>query len=108
MTIQIRRANSEDAPVLTEIAQAAKSFRGFPDDWADYWKEDLFVTPDFINRNEVYVAMCGDEVAGFSAISRKDDRVELEHLWVKPEHIDSGAGRELFMHAMERACQLNA
>ncbi len=108
MSIEIRKANGDDAGVLTEIAQAAKQFWGFPDDWADYWKEDLFITPDFINRNEVYLAMRGGEVAGFSAIGEKNGRAELERLWVKPKHIGSGAGRELFMHAMERACELNA
>jgi ribosomal protein S18 acetylase RimI-like enzyme len=108
MSIQIRKASGEEAGVLTEIARAAKKFWGFPEDWADHWKEDLFITPDFITRNEVYLAMCGDDVAGFSAISRKDNQAQLEHLWVKPEHLGSGAGRELFMQAMERVCELNA
>jgi GNAT superfamily N-acetyltransferase len=34
--------------------------------------------------------------------------VELEHLWVSPEHIGTGIGRALFDHAVRRAAALGA
>jgi GNAT superfamily N-acetyltransferase len=33
----------------------------------------------------------------------RDDKAELEHLWVAPKHIGTGVGKELFLHAMQRA-----
>jgi GNAT superfamily N-acetyltransferase len=36
-----------------------------------------------------------------------DEKAELEHLWVRPSHIGTGIGKELFLDAMERAAKLN-
>jgi len=101
--ISIRRAQPEESDVLTEIAHAAKRHWGYPENWIEHWKDDLTITAAFIVNNEVYIAMIGDEIAGCCALVIKDSRAELEHIWVKPEHVRTGVGKALFMQVAERA-----
>ncbi|MEO8435865.1 MAG: GNAT family N-acetyltransferase [Pyrinomonadaceae bacterium] len=116
---RIRKAVATDSEVLTEIAHNAKRYWGYPESWIEHWKADLTITPELISSCEVYVAgsesgLAAEEVApgncvdGFYAIGIRGERAELEHMWVKPECIGTGIGKELFMHAMETAAFLNA
>jgi N-acetylglutamate synthase-like GNAT family acetyltransferase len=108
MDIQIRRAQPEEAAALTEIAQAAKRHWGYPENWIEHWKDDLTITPDFITTNEMYVAINGEEIAGCCALVMSDSLAELEHMWIRPEHMGNGVGRALFNKIVERATTLNA
>ncbi|HMJ26938.1 MAG TPA: GNAT family N-acetyltransferase [Pyrinomonadaceae bacterium] len=106
MDIEIRRARPDEASVLTEIAHAAKRHWGYPENWIQQWQADLTITPEFIARNEMYVAMKGAEIAGCGAISFNEAAAELEHMWIRPEHMGAGIGRALFNHIRERATSL--
>jgi GNAT superfamily N-acetyltransferase len=118
---QIRKAKPDEAKALTQIAHDAKSYWGYPESWLERWKDDLTLTAEFISSNEVYVAEADpgsdentgakeapNKVDGFYAIAINGEKAELEHLWVRPERIGSGTGKELLMHAMETAAFLNA
>jgi GNAT superfamily N-acetyltransferase len=111
MDVHIRRASPDEAEVLTEIAHAAKRHWGYPENWIEHWKADLTITPDFIRHNEMYVAIAGEEIVGCCAIAfsnspAEDSPAELEHMWIKPEHMGTGVGRALFMRVRERAADL--
>jgi N-acetylglutamate synthase-like GNAT family acetyltransferase len=106
MDVQIRRARPDEADVLTEIAHAAKRHWGYPESWIEHWQADLTITPEFIARNEMYVAMIDEEVAGCCALVFSAALAELEHMWIRPRHMGTGVGRALFLHAQERAANL--
>ena len=106
MTIEIRRATPEEAATLTEISHAAKSHWGYPEHWIEHWQTDLTITAQFIAKNEVYVASQGEEISGFYALVAGEGNAELEHMWVRPERIGTGIGKELFIHAMQSATSL--
>ena len=106
MNVQIRRAKPEEADVLTDIAHAAKRHWGYPENWIREWKSDLTITPEFIATNEMYVAMHGEVIAGCCAIAFSESLVELEHMWIRPEHMGTGVGRALFSYVKERAASL--
>ena len=106
MNIQIRRARPDEAGVLTEIAHAAKRHWGYPENWIERWQVDLSITPEFIADNEVYVATIDQEVAGCCAIAFGERLTELEHMWIRPQHMGAGVGRALFLHVKERAANL--
>jgi N-acetylglutamate synthase-like GNAT family acetyltransferase len=108
MDIQIRRAKPDEAAVLTEIAHAAKRHWGYPENWIEHWKEELTITPDFIANNEMYVALNGEEIAGCCALVVSGSLAELEHMWIRPEHMGNGVGRALFQQIVERATTLDA
>ena len=103
----IRSASPEDASTLTTIALEAKRHWGYPEHWITHWESDLTISSDFIRDNHVYVAEENGEIRGFYALCVKGDKAELEHMWVTPEVIGTGIGKELFLDAMERAAKLN-
>ena len=105
--VEIVRASPGDAETLTRIAFAAKSYWGYPERWIQRWQEALTITPGFISDNEVYAAVF-EEMGGFYALVERGRTVELEHLWVSPDHIGTGVGRVLFDHAVRRAAALGA
>ena len=70
------------------------------------WDADLTITPEFIAANHVYVAEAGDRLSGFYALTSKDQKAELEQMWVAPDSIGTGVGKELFLSAMQKASEL--
>ena len=106
MPIEIRGADPSEADTLTAIAHAAKRHWGYPDGWIEQWKPDLTITPQFMEDNEVFVAIDNDSIAGCCALVVTGALAEIEHMWIKPEHMGSGVGRALFEHARERAREL--
>jgi GNAT superfamily N-acetyltransferase len=108
LLMEILRARPDDAEVLTRISFAAKRHWGYPESWIERWRESLTIIPDFIRRNEVYVAVVEGNPVGFYALVGDGRKLELEHLWVSPEFIGTGMGRALFDHAVRRAAALGA
>ena len=101
--MRIRQASPGDAARLTEIAHDAKRYWGYPEHWIKHWQADLTITPEFIANNDVYVAEQEGELLGFYALIVRENKAELDHMWVAPKHVGSGVGKELFIHAMQRA-----
>lgn len=106
--VEIRRAEPDDADALSRIAFAAKGHWGYPERWMERWREGLTITPEFVGRNEVHVAVVEGEPAGLYALVGEGSKIELEHLWVLPERMGTGLGRTLFAHATGRAASLGA
>ena len=61
----------------------------------------------FVANNHVYVAEREDTLVGFYALIIREGRAQLEHMWVAPEYIGTGVGKELFIHAMQSAAGQN-
>jgi GNAT superfamily N-acetyltransferase len=105
--LKIRKASTEDATTLTKIAHDAKRHWGYPEHWINHWQDDLTISPDFIAGNEVFVAESEGDLLGFYALIIRKEKAELDHMWVAPSHIGTGVGKELFLHAMQRAAGEN-
>ena len=105
--MKIRRAAAEDSATLTRIAHDAKRHWGYPEHWLKHWQDDLTISPGFIASTDVYVAESEGRALGFYALVIREDKAELDHLWVAPPHIGTGVGKQLFIHAMQRAAKEN-
>ena len=104
--IEIRRATPDESEALTALAHAAKRHWNYPQDWIDSWKADLTLTPEFIAKHEVFVAIIDEAIAGCCALVVGDTIAELEHMWIYPEQMGKGVGRALFAHTTRRAAEL--
>ncbi len=100
MHIEIRRAAPGQAGILTEIAVRAKRYWDYPETWIQKWMPELTFTPDQIKNEHIYAAYDGDQVVGFYRLILHAPKARLEDLWVKPDAIGTGVGRELFLHAL--------
>jgi len=99
----VRKARPAEATSLTEIAHQAKRHWGYPEHWIQHWQADLTILPELIEHNDVYIAEEEGRILGFYALCRTQSGAELDHLWVVPDRIGTGVGKQLFLHAMERA-----
>jgi ribosomal protein S18 acetylase RimI-like enzyme len=101
--ILIQHANPSDADALSRIAFAAKAHWGYPVRWLELWKPQLTFTPDYFDENESWVAVDGETPIAFYTLQDKNEIAWLENLWVLPNFIGRGVGKELFFHAVDLA-----
>jgi GNAT superfamily N-acetyltransferase len=107
LNLTLRPASPDEAPALTRIAHDAKRYWGYPENWIQHWQEDLTISSDFVANNHVYVAERENTLMGFYALIIREGKAQLEHMWVAPEHMGAGVGKELFIHAMQSAAGEN-
>ena len=103
----IVRAQPEQAESLTQIAIAAKCHWDYPEAWIQFWIPQLTISADYISSNEVWMMTDKEKPIAFYALSQNEDDWELGHLWVLPDHIGKGIGKQLYNHALERCKLLN-
>ena len=104
--MKIVRAMPEDAAALTEIAHAAKRHWGYPENWIAAWRDVLTMCPEFIATNVAFTAIDEARAVGFYVLTKEDDEIHLDHLWVVPAAMRRGIGRALFEHAAAEARKL--
>jgi ribosomal protein S18 acetylase RimI-like enzyme len=98
-------ADPNDAATLSQIALSAKRYWGYPERWMEVWKPQLTFSPAYFEENESWVAEIDHLPVGFCTLLEKDGNAWIENLWVSPEVIGKGVGRELFLHALELSRQ---
>lgn len=103
--MSIRRAISRDADALSEIAFSAKAHWKYPARWLELWKPQLTFTAEYFKDNESWVADRDGVPIAFYTLQDKDGIAWIENLWVLPDYIGKGIGKELFLHAAEIARQ---
>ena len=102
-SFNLRLAKPEEAGALTDLAHESKRHWGYPENWISHWKDALTITPEYIAANQVFVAEDDESIIGFYALVVSGDRAELDHMWVSPDHLGTGVGKALFVHAMRAA-----
>jgi len=101
--VLIRRALPGESDLLTEITIAAKRHWNYPEKWMQLWLPALTISPEYILENEVWLAVVSDALVAYYALKQDGKDLWLDNLWILPEHIGEGLGRQLFQHALERS-----
>lgn len=101
--IFIQQAKPEQAGILTTITLAAKRHWNYPESWIQVWLPSLTITSDYILANETWTAVVDEECVAYYSLKHDDGYLWLDNLWVLPEFIGQGIGRQLFQHALERS-----
>lgn len=104
MQIQITACTQTDCQMLTEIAMSAKAFWGYSEAFMDAVFIELSVTPTKLaSPSSMYFkATLEDQLCGFYCIELHDQNsAELDALFVSPDWIGRGIGKQLFQHACE-------
>lgn len=103
----IRRAKPEQAGELTALTIASKRHWNYPEKWIQIWLPLMTVSPEYIRENETWAALEDGKCIGYYSLKHDGGFLWLDNLWVLPEFIGKGLGRELFQHALERAYALD-
>ena len=103
MTYRIRRVIPKEADELTLIALSAKAHWGYPERWLEVWTPELTLSPEYFEANESWAVVDNARLIAFYTLEEKNGNGWLENLWVLPEYLGKGVGKELFLHAMDLA-----
>jgi N-acetylglutamate synthase-like GNAT family acetyltransferase len=99
--MKIRPARGEEAATISDLALRGKAHWGYPAAFIERCREELTYTPEQIAAAGTWVAEDGGEIRGFYALSKvSPDTLELDALFVEPDHIGTGIGRGLMQHAL--------
>ena len=105
----IVKATISDAKTLTEIALKSKAFWGYSHDLIESWREDLTVTSTMILNCTVFKCMVDAKIVGFYVLNppKETATIVLEMLFVLPNFIGKGIGKQLLQHSFKKALKLN-
>ncbi|WP_438977996.1 GNAT family N-acetyltransferase, partial [Polaribacter sp.] len=100
----IVKANISDASLLSEIAMISKSFWGYTKQQLDSWVDDLTVSEKLILETHTFNFLVEDKIVGFYILNQpQNNNCELEMLFVLPNFIGKGIGKQLLQHAFKKA-----
>ena len=102
-SFDIIRGTPEHASTLTGITITAKRHWGYPEKWMRLWLPQLTLSAEYIAGNEVWVAVVDDAAVAYYSLKQDEEHLWLDNLWVIPEFMGQGIGKQLFQHALERS-----
>jgi N-acetylglutamate synthase-like GNAT family acetyltransferase len=103
---QIRRAQPSEAAQLSVLAMRSKALWGYDDAFMEACRAPLTVAPERIAKSPFYVLDEGGTITGFCGLSGLPPRGEIEFLFIEPQSVRGGRGRQLVRHALKIAREL--
>lgn len=99
--MNIRKAHLHELPLLSELCLRSKAYWKYDRAFIEACREELTLTKE--NLAEDYVMMAEDDgrAAGVLHLVLEGTTAELEKLFIDPEWIGKGVGRDLFKWAVE-------
>lgn len=98
-----RRANPEEAEVLTALALRSKRAWGYDDRFMALVLPDMVVRSEFLRDEYGLVAEEGGKVVGYAILRIDDDSAFLRDLFVDPDRFRQGIGMALFTRVSDYA-----
>ncbi|MHB9146717.1 MAG: GNAT family N-acetyltransferase [Symbiobacteriia bacterium] len=105
ITGNIRQARPSEAPRLSHLAFRSKAYWGYDDAFMNQCRDELSLSPAYIETNEVWVLEAGGQIAGFYAIAQRGQEASLDALFIEPASVRRGYGKALWQHAVQTAQQ---
>jgi len=99
----ILKAEIEDIPTLNKISVTSKKHWGYSQELIELWLDDLTITTDYFPKVHIYKLVIESQIVGFCAISENAENYEVDHLWVLPEFIGKGWGKELLNTSLQKS-----
>lgn len=101
--MNIQKAIPEDNIRLTEITKKSKAYWGYCEEQISIWSNNLTVTIDYIEKNDVFNLIEENKIIGYySYIKQENKQVKLDNLFLLPEYIGKGFGTYLMNDFLQR------
>lgn len=107
----IRPANAGEARLLSELALRSKGHWGYSSEFLEAVRAELSYNDKQLQADHMrfFVLESAGRPAGFYALAHQSGtEIELDSLFVEPEHIGRGFGRALIEHAKSTAAKMGA
>ena len=101
--MKINKAKSIDAYEITELTLRSKNYWNYGKEQIEAWREELTITPEYINKNQVFKIINENSLLGFYAYQPIDSKkVKLNYLFIEPKFIGQGLGKILMNDFLKR------
>jgi len=101
--MKIEQAKKTDSKTLTELTIRSKSYWNYSQKQIEAWRSELTVTDAYIFEKSVYKLTKNNTIiAYFSYFELSKSSVKLESLFVEPEYIGQGIGKQLMEDLINR------
>ena len=101
--MKIVKSNQTDAKDLTELTIRSKSHWNYGEKQIEEWREELTITENYINENQIYKLLIDNLLIGFYAYhSENKTDIKLNYLFVEPKNIGKGYGKVLMSDFLQR------
>ncbi|WP_298859589.1 GNAT family N-acetyltransferase [uncultured Gimesia sp.] len=98
----IRRAMPQDSTAISSLGIRSKAVWNYSPQMMATFRKELTLSSEEILNRIVYVSTIDDKIIGYYSLREIDsEAIELEHLFVDPDHLKRGYGSRLFQHAIE-------
>ena len=103
----IEKATTKDSEELSNLTFKSKAHWGYSIDQMEKWREDLQVSKDYIQNNEVFLVKDGSQIIGYySYFKNSDSTVKLDNIFIDPDHMGRGLGSVLMNDFIARINKL--
>ena len=107
--MKIEKAQTEDSAILTDITHKGKAFWGYSPEQLERWKNELTITPEYIEKHETFKLSVDKDIIGYYSFWQLDhETIKLDDIFLLPEHIGKGYGTVLMLDCIDRSKLLNA
>jgi GNAT superfamily N-acetyltransferase len=118
MKLLIGKAKPSDNHILTHISFSSKEYWKYPSHYYDIWKNELTITEEYIQQNDVYVVKNSSSIIGFYSLVHLQYNMEvsgitlekgmwLDHMFLLPDFLHKGIGTKMIFHLKEVIQELN-
>jgi GNAT superfamily N-acetyltransferase len=101
--LTLRAPRPDEAIALTELCLRSKAVWGYDEHFMEACRAGLTITPEMMKSSDLQVAESDGHVVGVAQITLKGKIAELSSLFVEPDRLRCGAGRQLFDWAKRTA-----
>ena len=97
--MKIEKAKNIDKIELSELTVRSKAHWNYSSEQIEKWKDDLTISAEYIDKNEVYKLKEDDKLIGYYSFQSADcKKVKLDNIFIDPEFIRRGYGKILMNH----------
>lgn len=101
--MKIEKANINDNETLTSITKKSKAYWGYSEEQIQKWDKNLTISQDYIRNNNTFKLTENDLILGYySYLFENEKTVKLDNLFILPEHIGKGFGKQLLLDFLNR------
>lgn len=102
-----KKAITTDAKALTELTIRSKSYWNYSAGQIEEWRDDLTITPNYIDDACVYILFVDSQLIGYYSYLKLDaDKVKLDNIFLEPDCIGKGLGIIMMNHLIENVKNL--
>ncbi len=108
MTLLLRPARPDEAPLLTALSLRSKAYWGYDAAFMRACVDELTLKPVDLTPDRLMVATMDEKLAGVARVAPLDLDADLLALFVDPDHMGNGVGRALFDWSLRAARAMGA